>query len=108
MEKCRFSRDSKAFLLLIEEIGKHLESTKTLLMGGRGELTPEIIRQIGIEFHTVKGGAGFFGLETLAAAAAGIERVLLKEQITDIERIIRAKKLFPEFERLAREVIAQK
>lgn len=65
----------KAYQLFIEEFSKHLEKYNQFFRTGH-KLTKQEISDAQIAFHTIKGGAGFFGLKLIASRAAAIEDLL--------------------------------
>jgi len=63
-----------AYRIFREELTKHLDATCTLFEGT--EWTPEQLREASNRFHTIKGGAGFFRLTTVATLAGRLESLL--------------------------------
>ncbi len=69
---------SKAYQVFLEEIGRYRKRVLTVLAVpdlGSKDLRIELTAL----FHTVKGGAGFFGLDDLADTSAELERMFALE-----------------------------
>ena len=84
---------SKALRIFVDEVSKHLSWAHSVfdqLRPVRKECYEEGVRR----FHTIKGGAGFFGLGDMADAAAQLEALLeetgggMCEQLDEIRRSI--------------------
>ena len=90
----------KAYRILVDELAKHLSAAKGLFSDQLQCMVPEKIREAGINFHTIKGGAGFFGFSDVAGKAGEIESLLIKSSAPLPERIERVRVLLVEFEAL--------
>ena len=71
------STSSKAYKIFLEELLKHLANAQAIFASD-SEIDSEKIRIVGSAFHTIKGGAGFFGLSEVANLAGEIEGYFLK------------------------------
>lgn len=72
---------SGAYALFVTELGRQLVRVRALL----AEETPlrgERLRELMKTCHTIKGGAGFFGLVELMSAAGQLETIFLAEEVT--------------------------
>ncbi|MBN8550231.1 MAG: Hpt domain-containing protein [Deltaproteobacteria bacterium] len=84
---------ANAYRVFFAELEKHLAEISGVVAPGK---TPggEVLRRVGGTFHTIRGGAGFFGLEELAAVAGRIEDLLLqdtqlaKAEIDNVRRLV--------------------
>ena len=79
----------KAYDVFIKELGKHMSQFDTLFHGD-GPPTRDDIVKASASFHTIKGGAGFFGLAQIAKAAAALENLLNDPNFslkTDMEKV---------------------
>ncbi len=80
-------QDDEVFSLFLEEAREHLETIETdlLLIEEQGEsLDSELINKVFRDIHTVKGGAGFFGLDTVQNLAHSMENLLGKMRDGDL------------------------
>lgn len=59
----------KAAELFFEEIGLHLDAIEELARSSPGDLSAESRAKISQRFHTIRGGAGFLKLESIAKYA---------------------------------------
>ena len=67
---------SRAYGVFLEELSRHLGEVRIRL--GRGDpIGSTEARELGERFHTIKGGAGFFGLHEIEQVAAGLEQIFL-------------------------------
>ena len=69
--KLPLSPESPAYRLFIEEVDKHIAFAREHALSGT--VTPEIAKQLGASFHTIRGSAGFFSLEEIAALSKELE-----------------------------------
>lgn len=69
---------TRAYSLFRSEIGEHVERVRALLSRGV-PTTAEEAEVIGRTCHTIKGGAGFFGLTEVARVAGTLEAIFLGE-----------------------------
>lgn len=69
-----------AYRIFFEEIAKHIEASREYLGSAKGITSEERASELGARFHTIKGGAGFFGLHDIASFAGQIEDLLLKRK----------------------------
>jgi len=68
---------SKAYQIFLSELARYVADSRYSI---DCENPPEVaqLREIATGFHTVKGGAGFFGLSKIAESAAAIETIALQ------------------------------
>ena len=90
--------------MLLSEIDRHLAAAKELFLGCGLPPDTEQVRKTGINFHTIKGGAGFFGFQALAGSAAEIERLLIKTEGPIAQRMKTIATKLLEFEKLVGEL----
>ena len=76
--------NSNAYRIFLTEIDKHLSRTSDLLTGPI-DLASDAPRRAAASFHTVKGGAGFFGLTEVAQIAARLEDLLNSDRLTETD-----------------------
>ena len=83
----------KAYHTFRSELTVYLESAHRALAQDRRECV-EMFPELGMAFHRVKGGAGFFGLSDIAQCAAVLEELLfrpieqLQDQIGEVQRVV--------------------
>jgi len=87
---------TKAYGLFFEELPKQIASGERVLSAEAP--ASEDLKQMAGCFHTIKGGAGFFGLKTVYELASRLEELLVSETS---QNLVEAKKLFEEFQREA-------
>ncbi len=76
----------KAYRIFCEELQKHLEATSTMFI--TGDWTPEQLREASNRFHTIKGGAGFFRLTSVASLAGELENLLGDTDPADLAKML--------------------
>lgn len=65
----------KAYRIFYDELHKHLKSVQFIVVDE--ELPPlDEHGRFSAVFHTIKGGAGFFGLKNIAQIAGDLEKIL--------------------------------
>lgn len=69
---------AKAYQVFFVELERHMQEICSAVAPNK---TPDSkdLRKVGATLHTIRGGAGFFGLDELAAAAGSIENLLLQD-----------------------------
>lgn len=91
----------RAYHVFVEELSKHLKFIRENII--KEPLPDEASRILAARFHTIKGGAGFFGLNQLMQLASELETELLRINPnlseTTVEKI-------SQFEQLASQVPA--
>ena len=97
-------QDSKAYRLLVEEATKLCQTAAPALTAAVRPPGTEEIRQLGIAFHRIRGGAGFFGLTDLAHAAQELETLLLKQEGPLADRIRLVQEAYLKFDRFVTEL----
>lgn len=91
----------KAYALFVSELERHLSDAKKRF-SDQQKLQAKDYAQVRSDFHTIKGGAGFFGLNNVAKAASKIEDILhspieqlasqvdqIRGQLKEIEELIK-------------------
>lgn len=68
---------AQVYQLFLTELQRHLERAHAELMDGPAP-SPEEARELGRTFHTIRGGAGFLGIDTVASPAAVLDDLLRK------------------------------
>ena len=91
-----------AYAIFVIELARHLEWTRSLELSA-AQPSLEIYRELGARFHTIKGGAGFFGLRELGDLAGKIEAACENSLNLDISEI---KETLASIDRLAQEIPA--
>jgi HPt (histidine-containing phosphotransfer) domain-containing protein len=66
---------STAYRIFVEELAKHLAKADQVLVSDGAPAND--LRDASNCFHTIKGGAGFFGLSEIAKVAGELEKLLL-------------------------------
>ena len=89
----------KAYALFVDELDRHLTQARQKLLD-EGKVNKETCQSVRSSFHTIKGGAGFFGFNDVAQAASQVENFLtlplsqINAQLADIkEKILHMEKL---------------
>lgn len=90
----------KAYKLFQSELGKHLDSARSLVKGNRLPSIDECY-QAGASFHTIRGGAGFFGLTELAQVAGNLESMLMSGNKEMLDNFSEVRQLVDRIEALA-------
>lgn len=67
----------KAYVVFCSELENHLAAAKKALSGPPPQ-GADPLPELGMVFHRVKGGAGFFGLDVIARQAAELEDLFLQ------------------------------
>lgn len=70
-----------AYRVFVNEVDKHLKQVAASLAGG-AEPSAEDTRAMSGSFHTIKGAAGFFGLQELGSLAGELEEKLLRDDFS--------------------------
>lgn len=74
--KLALSTDSPAYRLFVEELDKHLLHALSHVSSDQLMVTAQQAHDLGANFHTIRGGAGFFGLKDIAQTAQSLEEHL--------------------------------
>lgn len=64
----------KAADLFFEELGPHLDAIEELAKSSPGILSPQACSEVSQRFHTIRGGAGFLKLASIAEYATAGEK----------------------------------
>lgn len=89
-----------AYKIFAVELARHLDRARATFSEER-ELTADDFLRVGAAFHTIKGGAGFFGLSDLAQTAARLEVILMGAKETLILDFDEVRSLMEKVEALA-------
>ncbi len=92
-----------AYRLFHAELHKHLETARADL-SGTAEPSREQLKKLGGIFHLLRGGAGFFGLDSLAKISQRLEEILLHDASRSAARLQEARQLVEEIERVAADI----
>lgn len=87
--------DDEVFGLFLEESKEHLENIEEDLLSiekAGADLNEQLVNKVFRAAHTIKGGAGFFGMETVKHLAHSMENIL---------GMIRARELIPSTENVS-------
>lgn len=71
---------SNAYSIFYTEIEKHLKRGQEIFLG-QSVPSPEELREASTRFHTIKGGAGFFGLNAISTVSGELENILNREDL---------------------------
>ncbi|MBX7138217.1 MAG: Hpt domain-containing protein [Oligoflexia bacterium] len=77
---------SKAYQIFVTELGRHLATADSVFALPEPEPTAELRKLAGV-FHTIKGGAGFFGLDRIAELSGLLEKRLADVADTDLREL---------------------
>lgn len=94
-------RSSKAYGLFFSEVQKYLNQAADAFETP-STIDAEMLPRLSAAFHTVKGGAGFFGLHSLAEQAGELEDLLNTSQSITPDVLNKASTLFLSFQELAK------
>lgn len=89
----------KAYKVFVTELQQSISAAK-------GKLTvvpsPETAKQLSIEFHKIKGGAGFFGLNDVAKTAGQLQTAFVEKHVgSALDQLEQAIKLLGDLESLS-------
>lgn len=70
----------KAYRIYFDEIAKHLHEASSVLADATA-LSSESRYAVSARFHTIRGGAGFFGLSAIAEVAGKLEYLLARPDL---------------------------
>lgn len=79
---------SRAYVLFRTELAQQVRQVEEL-MSRDGAIRAEDVVAIGRTFHTIRGGAGFFGLDELARTAGELEKLFLDRLERDAVEVAR-------------------
>ena len=71
---------SEVYRIYRQELAQHFE--RLTRIAEEGLLSSDCVLEIRTRFHTIKGGAGFFGFNELVEVAGQIENRAAKSQVT--------------------------
>ena len=91
---------ANAYKIYIAEVRRHLVEVKDVLETPE---TPDLVGASG-RFHTIRGGAGFFGLSDIASVAGKLEYALLEPTLRFEEAKESIMNLVSELETLAQKM----
>jgi len=74
--KLTLSPESPAYRLFLEELDKHVLHALGHLGASALVVSADQARQLGASFHTIRGSAGFFGLDDIAHISQMLEEHL--------------------------------
>lgn len=98
---------TKAYKIFISELETHLTEASEILAEGE-VLSEEQAESLQRRFHTVKGGAGFFGLTEIARVAGTLEDMLVDASASVITQLDTIKGLIHELEESALKIPSPK
>ena len=78
---------SKAYLVFLDEVARYRERICTVLSALELD-SSDLRRELSAVFHTIKGGAGFFGLDDLADTSAQLETMLAGPQTPSLSVVV--------------------
>jgi chemotaxis protein histidine kinase CheA len=91
-----------AYRIFVVELEKHLTIARGILSSDTP--TPTEFVQVGASFHTIRGGAGFFGLNALAEVAGSLENLLIATKDSSQVDLAMARDLMKTVENLAKDL----
>lgn len=91
---------SNAYRIFVAELPQQLKRAEEVLEANIG-VNPQQAKSLAAAFHTIKGGAGFFGLEQVYRLAGDLEKLLLN---FTPQELAGAKALFASFKHHAAEI----
>ena len=93
---------STAYRIFVEELAKHLTKADQVL--GNEQAQAEDLRDASNSFHTIRGGAGFFGLSDIAKIAGELEKFLLASDFRAKGGFEQSRKLVSRLHELSKEM----
>lgn len=84
----------KIYQVFKEDLERRMQHASDWLATDANKSPHDRLKQIGAEFHTIRGGAGFLGFEDIAGTAAQIEQILLKTEQQVTQKVEAVKSLF--------------
>jgi chemotaxis protein histidine kinase CheA len=66
----------KAYGIFVTELARHLSRAHEMFGPGAVAPSRDEIAAAAVSFHTIRGGAGFFGLSEIASIAGNLEKLL--------------------------------
>lgn len=76
---------TRAYSVYLNESVQHLQEIQTLLFSHKP--SKEELTRAAVRFHTIRGGAGFFGLNSIRQLAKVLEELTKHEQLDDMSRL---------------------
>ncbi len=71
--------EGKAYALFCQELERHIAKGRRFILLNEA-LTAPILGELSAAFHTVRGGAGFFGLDDMQRVAGELETIFGQEE----------------------------
>ena len=93
-----------AYKIFMAETERHLQSARSTFLEAKLPPSQDAVKEAGIHFHTLKGGAGFFGFQEMADTASALEKLLLKSSISVTDNLSQVKDLIHKIEELAKDL----
>ena len=97
----------KAYRIFRDELAKHLHSFDAFLERAKQGKVPEA-RKFSSVFHTIKGGAGFFGLTEIYEISGRLEDLLEKDDLAISSSLDQVRSLFAKLKDASQELIKDK
>lgn len=93
-----------AYKIFVSELELHLANALRLFCQDGPQPSLEDARTVGRNFHTVRGGAGFFGFKDMSETARQIEVLLLKAEGSLMGKLNAVRQLLETIEKLSEEL----
>lgn len=90
----------RAYGIFVSEIGRHLRWAHNTFDANH-DLESESLQEARRRFHTIKGGAGFFGLDEIASTAERLQKFFSNASSEIIDDMEQARKWIVELEQFA-------
>lgn len=95
----------RAYRAFLAELTHSLSHARDDIERFENKHEPAIAKHLAIEFHKIKGGAGFFGLSDVANKAAALQETFLESKMQTIQDgLDHARSLLTELEQLSRKL----
>ena len=94
---------ANAYRVFFAELEKYVADASGAVEPGKAP-GKEDLRRVGTAFHTIRGGAGFFGLDELADAAGSIEELLLQDTKRACAELEKVRQLVSQFSSLIKDL----
>ena len=88
-----------AYSVYFSEAHQHLKELKGVFEGNE-DPSSETLKQASTRFHTLKGGAGFFGLSDVSKVAGFLEKKIIEPDFSYQQSITEVKERFLELQKL--------
>lgn len=93
---------ARAYEVFLAELGRHLETVRSLEEQKDQNLDQQTYERLRVLFHTVRGGAGFFGYRDLAECANELEQCCASK-VEEVHQVLTP--LLEIFEQQANQII---